>query len=194
LTAERPDDLAARIVAALDRLANARRVQRQSFATARGLTLLQLELLATVAGGPPPQPLVGTLADEIGVSQPTVTDSVRALERKGLVRRTPDPQDARRVRIALTDDGTRLAAEYADLDEAFVRAVEQLPGHTQEEAFAALLGVITALVDDGTITVARTCATCHFHRHDGMSHHCTLLGADLPARALQVNCAEHRSV
>lgn len=187
-------DLAARVVAALDRLAHARRAQRQSFATDNGLTLLQVDVLTMLSDGPPPQPLVGSLANEIGVSQPTVTDSVRALERKGLIRRDCDPADARRVLITLTPDGRHLVERSRAAEQAFVAAVDALPAVAQERAFEALLGVIANLVADGTISVARTCLTCRFHRHDGAIHHCTLLRADLPVRDLRVNCREHQTV
>ncbi|MGQ0463762.1 MAG: MarR family winged helix-turn-helix transcriptional regulator [Sporichthyaceae bacterium] len=184
--------LAESIVAALDRLAHARRAQRQSLAGEAGLTLLQLDLLETLAAGVPPAPLVGALAAEIGVSQPTVTDSVRALERKGLLTRDADPADARRGLLVLTAAGRRLAEDVARRDLAFRDAVAALPASAQEQAYGALLATIAALVDAGTITVARTCTTCLFHRHDGATHRCTLLGTDLPVPQLRVDCRDHQ--
>jgi DNA-binding MarR family transcriptional regulator len=189
---DRPDSLPDKIVAALDRLAHAPRTSRQALATSRGLTPLQIDLLADRAGGHPPDPLVGLLAREVGVSQPTVTDSLRALEIKGLVRRDPDRRDSRRTVVALTPSGHRLAADLADTDDALAEAIGQLPQQVQEATLETLLTLIAGLVDDGTITVARTCITCRFHRHDGTTHHCNLLGIDLPTRELRVNCPEHQ--
>ena len=45
------------------------------------------------------------LADAEAVAQPTVTTLVGRLERDGLVRRRPDRQDARAVRVHLTAEG-----------------------------------------------------------------------------------------
>jgi DNA-binding MarR family transcriptional regulator len=189
---DRPGDLPGKIVAALDRLARARRAGRQALATGRGLTPLQIDLLSVLAGGPPPAALVGLLAREVGVSQPTVTDSLRALENKGLVRRDADPRDSRRTMVALTTTGHQLAADLADTDDALAEVIGRLPQDVQEATLESLLTLIARLVDNGTITVARTCITCRFHRHDGTTHHCNLLGIDLPTRELRVNCPEHQ--
>ena len=45
------------------------------------------------------------LAEAEAVAQPTITTLVGRLERDGLVRRAADPDDARAVRVHLTDDG-----------------------------------------------------------------------------------------
>src|SRR5690554_5404810 len=78
-------DVAVKMVAALDRLARAQRQLRQSAASRLGLTALQAELVTMLAAGPPPEHVVGELASELGVRQPTLTDSAAALERKGLL-------------------------------------------------------------------------------------------------------------
>ena len=50
---------------------------------------------------------IGELARVDNCSQPTVTGQVRRLEEAGWVRREPDPEDARAVRVALTAAGTQ---------------------------------------------------------------------------------------
>lgn len=44
----------------------------------------------------------------VGVEQPTLANTLRRMERDGLVRRTPDPADRRAARIHLTDRGRAL--------------------------------------------------------------------------------------
>lgn len=186
-------DLPARVVAALDRLARGQRSHRQALASGHGLTPLQLELLATLAGGPPPEPLVGLLARELGVSQPTVTDSLLALERKGLLTRHRETADRRRTGVALTGAGARLVADVSSADRDLVDAVAALPRGDQETALEVVLTLIGRLVDTGVVQVARTCLTCRFHeRGAGGDHRCALLDVDLPRAELRVNCPEHQ--
>jgi len=64
-----------------------------------------LEALATA-----PEPLsVSALGQAIGVDQPRASRLVQQGVHAGFVRREADPDDARRTRIALTDEGRRLA-------------------------------------------------------------------------------------
>ena len=48
---------------------------------------------------------ISDLAELDHCSQPTMTTQVRRLEDAGLVARTPDPDDARAVRIRITPEG-----------------------------------------------------------------------------------------
>jgi DNA-binding MarR family transcriptional regulator len=48
---------------------------------------------------------IGALAERLEVTQQAVSKSVADLERRGYVARTPDPDDARARRVALTERG-----------------------------------------------------------------------------------------
>ena len=69
----------------------------------------------------------GELARRISLSQATVTDIVKRLEARRLLRRTRDSQDRRRVLINVTRQGKRLYASAPPLlQETFVRRFESL--------------------------------------------------------------------
>ena len=113
-----------------------------------GLTHVQFVLLAvlwwfvTVRGKRPSQ---RALAEQAGTDPMMTSQVLRALERKGLVVREPDPTDSRARRVGLTPGGRRLArnaievVEAAD-DEFFAAACEpeRLPAELM--ALAALEG------------------------------------------------------
>jgi len=90
-----------------------------------GLTHVQFVLLASVwwlsrhGGEPPTQRQV---ADHAGTDAMMTSQVVRALERRGLVRRGRDPQDGRIWRVAGTAPGARLAEQAIDVVEAADRA------------------------------------------------------------------------
>lgn len=78
------------------------------------------------------------------VAQPTMTGIVRRLEQDGLVRRTPDPSDARAVRVALTDAGRdELAAVRAKRAAVLAQRLDQL----DDDARAALAAALDPLDD-----------------------------------------------
>jgi DNA-binding MarR family transcriptional regulator len=80
----------------------------------RDLSRTASSVLATLRDGGPKR--ITELAASEAIAQPSVTTLVGRLERDGLVRRAPDPEDARAVLVHLTDAGReRLAAMRAGL-------------------------------------------------------------------------------
>lgn len=71
-----------------------------------GLSAPRLSALSVVVFAGPLR--LGDLARAEQVRAPTMTRLVQELEREGLVRRRPDPQDARASRIEATAKGKRL--------------------------------------------------------------------------------------
>jgi DNA-binding MarR family transcriptional regulator len=185
-------DVPAKVVVALDRLARGMRAHRQAVASAAGISVLQAELLRTLAEGQPPPAFAGPLALELGVSQPTVSDSLTALERKGYVRRVATPQDRRRSTFLITESGSQLAADLATLDEALLAGATRLAPPAQDQLLTALLSLITCLLESGALAVARTCPTCRFFDEAEAGPRCSLLQVALAPSDLRVNCPEHQ--
>lgn len=102
------DELPSRLHAAALRLS--RRSAHDD--AARGISSARFAALsALVFGG---GRTIGALADAEGVTAPTMTRLVAAMERDGIVVRSPDPSDRRAVRIDATPAGRRLLLEGAD--------------------------------------------------------------------------------
>lgn len=81
----------------------------------------------------------GELARRIGIETPSVTRAAQRMENAGLVRRVPDPEDARLVRVTLTERGWQLRHELpAAMDAVAARALE---GLTSEQR-AALIDLL----------------------------------------------------
>ncbi|MFC4055544.1 MarR family winged helix-turn-helix transcriptional regulator [Actinomadura syzygii] len=62
------------------------------------------------------------LADELGCDASNITQIIRRLEARGLVRRRPHPEDGRSRQIVRTPEGTTLYAAFEE-SFAFARAV-----------------------------------------------------------------------
>ncbi len=159
-----------------------------------GLTPTQAQILALLAARGPER--VGAIARSLGVTQPTVSDAVSALQRKGLVQRRRDTSDARAVTIGLTRRGRQLAAESAEWPDALLAAVDALSPGDHAALLRGLSGVIRELQERGEIPIARMCVTCRFFRpnvHDDpeLPHHCAFADAPFGDRALRLDCADH---
>jgi DNA-binding MarR family transcriptional regulator len=93
---------------------------------------------------------MGELGTTLGLAKSSLTGLVDRTERNGLVRREPDPGDARAVWVTLTPRGRELAEEfYAET----CRRVDKLPAGlngAERDALARLLGRI---VQDNAVPV-----------------------------------------
>lgn len=121
-----PDDAAADVA---DRIHSAaihvlRRLRVHD--TASGLSASRLSALSVVVFAGPIR--MGDLAAAEQVRPPTMTRTVADLERGGLVRRVPDPDDGRAFRVEATADGRRILGEGRDRRvRALAARVAELP-------------------------------------------------------------------
>ncbi len=99
-----------------------------------GLTHVQHQLLVAVKGHPGDlPPTVGDIASYLLLRHHSAVELIDRAEVAGLVRRTPDPQDARIVRVKLTSRGDQLVikltqAHLAELRKLAVVLSELAPG------------------------------------------------------------------
>lgn len=102
--------------------------------------LRMLEALAAASG-----PLsVSEVGDAIGVDQPRASRLVQQAAELGLVRREADPDDARRTRIALTDEGRALVRGFrGERREAIDAALAAFTDEERDE----LARLLTKLAD-----------------------------------------------
>jgi DNA-binding MarR family transcriptional regulator len=73
--------------------------------------LARLRLLDALAASSHPLS-VSEVGEAIGVDQPRSSRLIQQAVELGLVRREADPDDARRTRVALTDEGTRIVRGF----------------------------------------------------------------------------------
>ena len=101
-----------------------------------------LELLSCCAGR---RACLHTLGDRLSVTRPNITKLIDGLERAGLVRRLPHPEDRRRVQAELTPDGATLAARALPGRVARLEGLwEQVDDAELAELAAVLTRVATA--------------------------------------------------
>ena len=96
--------------AVLDLMRAARRTGRSVHATGReGVSLPQVVVLGAIDDTG--EHGVSAVADRAGLAQPTVTRALTALERRGMVRRTPHASDGRSTSLSLTARGRAVLEE-----------------------------------------------------------------------------------
>lgn len=82
---------------------------------------------------------VSTLADEMGLTLPSVTVAVQKLQKKGYVSKERSKEDGRVVFASLTPKGSRMAQIYRYVQENAARGASA--GFTEEEKAAFVSGL-----------------------------------------------------
>jgi DNA-binding MarR family transcriptional regulator len=186
-----------RVTIGLAKIGIALKQQAWAEAGGRGLTPTQGQVLALLRANPDGLRL-GALAEQLGVTAATTSDSVAALQRKGLVTKEPMAGDGRGVIVLLTPAGTREAAAAAAWPDFLLEAVGELSTVEQATFLRALVSMIRTLQEKGRIPVARMCVSCRFFRpyqHDNPArpHHCAFVDAPFGDGELRLDCPDFRT-
>ncbi len=138
----RDGDLAARLRLAVGRLNRRIRIDGHE-----ATPPLQLSALVTVEQHGPLR--LSELARREAVTAPTMSRVLSALDEQGLVIRTPDPHDARGVRIVLSERGAQRLDEVRNTRNALVaRRLARLTPEQRRRLHDALPSLEALLVDD----------------------------------------------
>jgi len=136
------------VLSRVSRLARHLALARRAAFAEHGLEEFEFDVLAALRrAGPPYELSPGRLLTETLVGSGTMTHRLDRLEQRGLVRRRPDPEDRRGVRVRLTARGrSRVDAAFADLLDRERTLLASLDPH-QQAALAALLRTLATPFD-----------------------------------------------
>jgi DNA-binding MarR family transcriptional regulator len=191
---ENTEALSSRIATGLHKIGLAMKQQSWQQANEEGLSATQGQILAAlVTHGP----LTGSeLSERLGVTLPTISDSVRVLVEKKLVAKSPDPRHPRASLLTPTKQGATLGGRARSWPEFLAAAVNDLGPEEQRAFFAGVVKMIRKLQEGGLVPLSGMCVTCtHFRPnvHEGtLPHHCAFVDAPLANEQLRLDCPEHQ--
>lgn len=158
---------------------------------AKGLNPVQWETLRYLARCNALSHSPGALARYLGSTKGTVSQTVMALEKKGLVRKEADPKDWRGVTLFLSDQGK---AMLADDDLSVVKAdIAELSDKTRRRFDRAL----DTLLEEARLRKGEpsfgSCPTCRYYREaaSDLSAHCMKVNAAVAKDETRLICVEH---
>lgn len=196
-TPKDPTSINHRLREALARVATVMRIDDWDRAKQAGINPTQLAILELLEGRKEGLG-VKEVAAHLGVSQPTATDSINALERKELVEKRPIAGDRRAVAVGLTDAGRTLLGPANMMDGATGAAMAALGGEEQEQLLLTLIKLIREFQEAEAIPVQRMCTSCQYfapfaHPGEAKPHHCKFVDAAFGQRELRIDCRDHQT-
>lgn len=169
-----PQDTARLVTVVFERLARLLRGHQHT----GGLNPAQWEALRYLANANRSSRRPGVLAEFLGSTRGTVSQTLIALERKGLVARRGGEKDGRRVALELTAAGWELLAE--DPLGEFQRAAQSLDDADQKALLSGLMTLLRGVQSQSQ--ASGVCQTCRYIARDADgdmptgSHVCRITG------------------
>lgn len=188
------NDLDSKITAGLERLSQVFKVLLWEKAKEHQLSPIQIQLLIFIANHCSDLSTVSYMAQEFGLTKPTISDAVKTLEQKKLVTKRNDKQDTRSYRVALTQKGKNLVADCSSYPDALSNIVAGINADDKQALWRAVILLIEQMNRTGIIAVQRMCYNCnHYSRQNGKPF-CMLLNKQLLVQDIRHDCPEFESL
>lgn len=184
------DNIDAKIIVALERIAEVFRVSLWNTGKEHGLSPLQIQLLIFLQFHSTEKCKVSYLAQEFSLSKPTISEAVRTLLKKELIQKETDPVDTRSYTIHLTSAGIAQVASISTFANGLQPALKGWNTARKSKFYGELLQLIFNMQQLGFISVQRTCLRCRFYQKNEAGSYCKLLKMPLRKEDLRVDCAE----
>ena len=184
-----------KIVASLERIAQAFRVLLWKESKEYALTPIQVQVLIFLLHHSQEKRKVSYLADEFNMTKATISDTIKTLNQKKLITKAYLTNDSRSYIIQLTPKGTHIAQQTSLFTSEIRQPVDQLTKDQQADMLMGLFNVIRHLNQRGVITIQRMCMTCAYYRPaKNGNHFCSLLNQNLSTTDLRMDCPEHQMI
>ncbi|MEO9477412.1 MAG: MarR family winged helix-turn-helix transcriptional regulator [Cyclobacteriaceae bacterium] len=182
-----------KIIVSLERISEAFKVLLWEDSKTHALTPIQVQILIFCLFQNAHKRKGKQLASELNVTKATVSDAVKALEKKGLISKTIETDDARSYIIDLTPEGKKIAQKVSLFANPLHSPIEGLSEEKKGILLRSLLDLISNLQNAGIISINRMCLSCQYYEQTDEGHFCKLLQQSLSDQSLRIDCPEYES-
>ena len=183
-----------KIVAALEKISEVFRVLLWTEAKEHKLSPIQMQLLIFIKyHNSDKQRRIASMAREFNLTKATISDSIKVLEQKGLIKRSDDAVDSRSFNFSLTDQGMKLTGMIENFTLPLDGAIATLSPQQKDHFLVAVLDLIYRMNQNGIISTQRMCYNCFYYNGDRQqAHYCNLMQKPLAIDELRIECPEHK--
>lgn len=178
---------AATLHAAIERMASLFRAGLRDVATANGLKLVQLEALTYLSMANRYSDTPVGVAEYLGITKGSVSQTLKALEDRGLLEKVPDEVDGRLVHCRLTPSAREIVKHAYPAP-----MLDGLPNGLTDDAALGLERVLSALQQANAMRMFGQCRTCQLFEPRARGGRCGLTHETLSATDSTLLCREHQ--
>ena len=174
----------------LERLCNLLRMEMRSFGVQYGLQPVQLEALTYLTHCNRYSDSPQAVGEYLGLTKGTVSQSLKVLEKKGLLRKQQDRLDKRVVHLAPTAKGRKLV-EQAINAKGLESALGKTHSSHESDLQEMLRSTLQVMQRNNNRKTFAACHTCRFNEQRQEGYVCGLTQEPLSAQDIQLICREH---
>ncbi|MBS1575264.1 MAG: winged helix-turn-helix transcriptional regulator [Bacteroidetes bacterium] len=179
-----------KIAAGLERLSQVFRILLWEKAKEQSLSPIQIQLLIFIHNHSSEKTTISYMAQEFNLTKPTISDAVKVLEQKKLVKKNIDSNDTRSYTIQLTSNGKKAVSETENYVQPLTQLIEKAKKPDKKILWQLLVDLITQLNKMEIISIQRTCFNCTHFSSNNNSGFCNLLNKKLDIQDIRIDCED----
>jgi len=174
----------------LERLSNLVRAEERGLGQETGLQPVQLHVLQYLARANRYSDTPAAVAEYLGLTKGTVSQTLITLEKRGLLERAGDKKDKRVVRLALTGEGRSLVRSCSP-PPVLVKAARSMPKRDGEALRLLLTTLLQGVQKAAGVRGFGVCLHCRHFLTEDRGFRCGLTLEALPTKQTEKICREH---
>lgn len=175
----------------IERLSNLLRTESRQLLTSHGLQPIQLEILHYLSVCNRYSNTAKGVAEYLGQTKGTVSQSIKVLERKGLITKHVDNIDKRIVHLKITSNARTLLKKTVPAP-LFSNAGKLIKEQSMKQMQSALKSLLMAVQKANGLKSFGVCHTCRYNQQlNNGNHLCRLTKEVLSSKEVQLICREH---
>ncbi|GJL52309.1 MAG: transcriptional regulator [Nitrospirales bacterium] len=175
----------------LERLCNLLRMEMRTFGLKFGLQPVQIEALTYLTQCNRYSDTPQAVTEYLGLTKGTVSQSLKVLEQKGLLRKQQDQQDKRIVHLTPTTKGKKLIEQ--SIPAKGLEAALKMTGSSKiRELKEILRATLRGMQHNNKRKTFAACHTCRFNEQHREGYICGLTQEPLSRQEIRLICREHQ--
>ena len=175
----------------IERLGNLVRADVRAVCHASGVRPVQLEALHYLTQCNRYSDTPQAVAEYLGLTKGTVSQTLKVLEEKGLLKKRSDPFDKRVVHLAPTASGRRLVERIVPSD-LLAMGIGKLSKSEQQATVEVLRLLLSSVQKANNLRTFAQCYSCRFNQKIDDGYLCELTQESLTADDVVLICREHQ--
>lgn len=183
--------LDAKIIFSLERISEVFRTLLWEESKEFSISPIQIQILIFLLFHSEEKSTVSYLSEEFHVTKATMSESVRVLIDKKLVRRKANEKDSRSYFLVLTDKGKAWAERMSSFTIGMEKSLNVLSEDEKKIFFQFLFRFVEELYRNGLVHMQRMCLNCDSFEKKNGKHYCHFLKKELKQQDIRLDCSEH---